>query len=165
MTEGARICTSCNIALPLARFETFNDGKFRGVCRDCTYAQRARKMSASPEAFLKTLMVQLKSARRNEDIAFTLTADEVCELWEVQAGKCALSGVLLTYQRDGKSGDGKKKEFNASLDRINPGGPYSRENVQLVAGRVNTMKHTLGEDMFIWWIKNIHEHFLSKMRI
>jgi hypothetical protein len=33
--------------------------------------------------------------------------------------------------------------------------------VQLAAARVNIMKHTLGEEMFIWWVKNIHNHLLS----
>ncbi|MDC1426602.1 hypothetical protein N8339_06500 [Gammaproteobacteria bacterium] len=63
----------------------------------------------------------------------------------------------MTHQRDGTYGDKKPKEFNASIDRINPNGPYVRENVQLVAARVNTMKHTLGQDMFMWWVKNIYE--------
>jgi len=162
MSPKSRICTSCNRAQALARFENFKDGTTRGVCRECVSAQRARKASATPEGFLKVLTVQLKSGRRKEGIEFTLTVDQAIEIWEAQGGRCALSGVLLTHQRDGKVGDGKKKEFNASIDRINPGGPYTRENVQLVAARVNTMKHTLGEDMFMWWIKNIHEHALGK---
>jgi len=82
-------------------------------------------------------------------------------MWETQDGRCALSGVLMTHHRDGALGDGKQKDLNASIDRVNPQGPYSRENVQLAAARVNIMKHTLGEEMFIWWVKNIHNHLLS----
>tara|TARA_R110000796_G_scaffold53593_5_gene125728 strand:- start:21 stop:200 length:180 start_codon:yes stop_codon:yes gene_type:complete len=52
----------------------------------------------------------------------------------------------------------EKKEFNASIDRINPAGIYTRENVQLVTNRINTMKHTLGEEMFLWWVQNVYEH-------
>jgi len=162
MSPKSRVCTSCNRAQAVARFEKFKDGTTRGVCRECISAQRARKASATPEAFLRVLTTQLKSSRRKEGIKFTLTIDQAIEIWETQGGRCALSGVLLTYQRDGKDGDGKKKEFNGSIDRINPGGPYTRENVQLVAARVNTMKHTLGEDMFMWWVENIHEHALGK---
>jgi hypothetical protein len=29
--------------------------------------------------------------------------------------------------------------------------------VQLVAYRVNIMRHTLSMDMFWWWVKNIHD--------
>jgi hypothetical protein len=121
------------------------------------YPTKARKTSATPESYLRVLNVQLKSQRLKQDIEYGITTEDVIDMWEMQGGKCALSGMLMTHQRDGTYGDRKKKEFNASIDRINPQGPYVRENVQLVAARVNTMKHTLGEDMFMWWVKNIYE--------
>jgi hypothetical protein len=114
------------------------------------------------KSYLQVLNTQLKSQRLKQGIQYDLTKEDVVDLWETQNGKCALSGVLMTHQRDGTYGDRKKKEFNASIDRINPNGPYVRQNVQLVANRINTMKHTLSQDMFMWWIKNIHEHFDSK---
>ena len=139
-------------------FETFKEGQVRGICQQCVTLQRARKTSATPESYLRVLNVQLKSQRLKQDIEYGITTEDVIDMWEMQGGKCALSGMLMTHQRDGTYGDRKKKEFNASIDRINPQGPYVRENVQLVAARVNTMKHTLGEDMFMWWVKNIYEH-------
>jgi len=160
-SQGSRMCTSCNKVRLLSQFELFKDGNYRGVCRTCVSAQKARKTSASPEAYLRVLNVQLKSQRIKQGIQYDLTSEELTEIWDIQEGRCALSGVLMTHQRDGKAGDGKKKEFNASIDRINPQGPYVRENVQLVANRANTMKHTLGQDMFMWWVKNIHNHLLS----
>ena len=153
----SRLCTSCDRIRKTTQFELFKDGTYRGVCRDCVLAQRAKKTSATPEAYLKIAYNQLKSQRRKQGIEFSLTHEELCQMWEIQNGRCALSGVLMTHQRDGTYGDRKKKEFNASIDRINPNGPYVRENVQLVTARVNTMKHTLGEEMFVWWVKNIYE--------
>ena len=149
------MCTSCNKVKVLSQFEHFKDGQVRGICQKCVTLQRARKASATPEAYLRVVNTQLKSCRRKEGIEYDLSADEVIELWEAQGGRCALSGVLMTHQRDGSYGDKKKKEFNASIDRINPSGPYTRDNVQLVANRINTMKHTLSQDMFFWWVKNI----------
>jgi len=151
------MCTSCNKVKLLSQFETFKEGQVRGICQQCVTLQRARKTSATPESYLRVLNVQLKSQRLKQDIEYGITTEDVIDMWEMQGGKCALSGMLMTHQRDGTYGDRKKKEFNASIDRINPQGPYVRENVQLVASRVNTMKHTLGEDMFIWWVKNIYE--------
>jgi len=146
----------------LSQFETFKEGQVRGVCQQCVTLQKAKKTSATPESYLQVLNTQLKSQRLKQGIQYDLTKEDVVDLWETQNGKCALSGVLMTHQRDGTYGDRKKKEFNASIDRINPNGPYVRQNVQLVANRINTMKHTLSQDMFMWWIKNIHEHFYSK---
>ena len=155
---SSRLCTSCNKVRKLSQFEKLKDGSYRGVCIACQLAQRARKTSATPEAYLQMLNIQLKSHRSKQDIQYELTTEDVVDMWEAQGGRCALSGVLMTHHRDGALGDGKQKELNASIDRINPQGPYVRENVQLVVNRVNTMKHTLGEDMFMWWVKNIYEH-------
>jgi len=157
----SRLCTSCGRVRKTTQFELFKDGNYRGVCRDCVLAQRAKKTSATPEAYLKTAHIQLKSQRRKQGIEFSLTHEELCQMWETQGGRCELSSILMTHHRDGALGDGKQKDFNASIDRINPQGPYSRENVQLVAARVNTMKHTLGEEMFMWWVKNIYEHSMK----
>ena len=156
-SQGSRMCTSCNKVKLLYQFETFKEGQVRGICQQCVTLQRARKTSATPESYLLVLNVQLKSQRLKQDIEYGITTEDVIYMLEMQGGKCALSGMLMTHQRDGTYGDRKKKEFNASIDRINPQGPYVRENVQLVAARVNTMKHTLGEDMFMWWVKNIYE--------
>ena len=146
----------------MSQFETFKDGFVRGLCQQCVTLQKAKKTSATPESYLQVLNTQLKSQRLKQGVQYDLTKEDVVDLWETQNGKCALSGVLMTHQRDGTYGDRKKKEFNASIDRINPNGPYVRQNVQLVANRINTMKHTLSQDMFMWWIKNIHEHFDGK---
>jgi|TARA_R110000823_G_scaffold229723_1_gene356647 hypothetical protein len=154
-----RLCTSCNQFLKLDKFELYKkNGAYRGVCRACVLAQRARKTSTTPEAYLKVVFIQLRSFRVRQGIEFVITEEDVCEIWESQGGRCALSGVLMTHHRDGAMGGKDKKEFNASIDRINPSGIYSRENVQLVANRINTMKHILGEEMFLWWVRNVYEH-------
>ena len=59
----------------------------------------------------------------------------------------------MTHHVDGRG----TKEFNASIDRINPDLGYAPQNIQLVAYRVNIMRHTLSVDMFWWWVKNIHD--------
>ena len=50
-----------------------------------------------------------------------------------QKGRCALSGMLMTYAKDGTG----KKEFNISIDRIHPHRGYIASNMQLVCHRVN----------------------------
>jgi len=71
-------------------------------------------------------------------------------LWDGQEGRCALSGVYLTWQ----TGEGIQ-DFNVSIDRKDPKKGYLPENIQLVAYRVNVMKHVLGESEFYWWCRNI----------
>jgi|TARA_R110000796_G_scaffold116005_1_gene228404 hypothetical protein len=71
-------------------------------------------------------------------------------LWDAQEGRCALSGVFMTWQ----AGEGKQ-EFNVSIDRKDSNKAYIIGNIQLVTQRVNIMKHTLGDSELYWWCKNV----------
>jgi len=110
-------------------------------------------MQQSHEAYLRNLFTKLRSSRRKTH-AWDLTAEELLELWDKQNGKCAVSGVALTHHLDGSG----TKEFNASIDRLNNDEGYSRDNVRLVAYRINIMRHTLSTDMFWWWVKTVHDY-------
>ena len=110
-------------------------------------------MDGSPEAYLRQLVSKLKHTRKKTH-DWTLTPEEVFELWDEQKGRCAVSGVTLTHHLDGSG----TKEFNASIDRINNNQGYAKLNVRLVAYRINIMRHTLSTDMFWWWIKTVHDY-------
>jgi len=129
----------------------------KNVCTPCTTQQRQKQMSSSYENFLKNIYSQCKSTitrgKRTKQHEFTLKLQDVTQLWVDQDGKCAISGVFLTHHKDGSG----SKEFNASLDRISNSKGYTPDNIQLVAYRINLMKHTLSEDMFYWWIKTIND--------
>tara|TARA_Y100000310_G_scaffold149653_1_gene148990 strand:- start:381 stop:731 length:351 start_codon:yes stop_codon:yes gene_type:complete len=112
--------------------------------------------SSSPYLYIKGLFRSLKYSRKEFD--WEITCEYVETLWDKQEGKCALSGVFLTWQ----AGEGKQ-DFNVSIDRKDPNKGYIIGNIQLVAQRVNIMKHTLGESEFYWWCKNItHNKELCK---
>ena len=151
-----RVCTTCKEPLPDSKFEQYPSGTWRKKCTPCRMLQKNRRryevMSASHESYLRNLLSKLKSTR-SKTHSFTLTAPQILSLWEEQDGKCAVSGVALTHHLDGTG----TKEFNASIDRINNDEGYSRQNVRLVAYRINIMRHTLSTDMFWWWVKTCHD--------
>jgi len=91
---------------------------------------------------------KLKAARK--DMEWDIDLDHVKCLWHKQEGRCALSGVFMTWH----GGEGRQ-DLNISIDRKNSDKGYIIENVQLVTQRINTMKHTLGESEFYWWCKNV----------
>ena len=65
-------------------------------------------------------------------------------LWEKQDGKCALTGMQMTY----KFYEGRVNT-NLSVDRINSTKGYSKDNVQLVCMAANQMKNDLSMEEFI----------------
>lgn len=155
---STRKCTSCKKELPLEEFVAKND---RGTvhsrkCKPCTYALRQKNASATPQNYLTRLFGQLKHARTKKEkskIKWEIELEHVLDLWDQQEGKCALTGLFMTYHKDGSG----RRDLNASIDRIDPDVDYLAHNIQLVCARANAMKHILKEDELYWWAKNIVE--------
>jgi len=153
----SKICFICKQNLPIERFEEFRGGSTRRMCRSCRLDEIAKKTSDTPYNYLDLLYKQIKSSRVKQKISFDIEAEDVKALWDAQNGRCALSGVVMTYQR-GRYSNAKIRDLNASLDRINSELGYTKTNIQLVAARINLMKSNLPEDMFLWWVRTIYGH-------
>lgn len=150
-------CILCKTELPIDQFEQYPSGKRRKNCSPCRMKHRSRRrhkvMGESHEAYLRNLHAKLKHTRKKTH-PWTLDPEDLLRLWELQKGRCAVSGIALTHHLDGTG----TKDFNASIDRINNDKGYSSDNVRLVAYRINIMRHTLSTDMFWWWIKTVHDY-------
>jgi hypothetical protein len=79
-------------------------------------------------------------------------------LLEEQGYKCALTGVELTCILE----KGTVCKTNASIDRIDPKGPYTKDNVQLVCAAINKLRVDMSVDDFINWCKKVSDHALRK---
>lgn len=165
--EKSYICINCRKSLPHGSYEikvSKNGRPSRArKCKECVVAGRRIRTNSSLEQHFSRLCINQRYAhkkghRGKDPDGFLITVEDLLQIWDRQEGKCAYSGILMTHHRDGIS----RVDINASLDRRNPNAGYTLENVHLVCNRVNTMKHTLDEDMFMWWIKNIAEHLLAK---
>lgn len=82
-----------------------------------------------------------------------LTVEELLEILEKQDFKCALSGLELTCKLE----KGNRFLTNASIDRIEAGGPYIKENVQLVCSALNGFRRDVSLSEFIWWCRKVVE--------
>lgn len=87
-----------------------------------------------------------------------LTTEMMLELLTTQKGKCALSGVELTCVLQ----KGVISKTNASIDRIDPKGKYSLDNVQLVCAVLNKFRIDTPLDEFIVWCRKVADHAVCK---
>ena len=149
-------CKACGQQKGLTAFYRRPNQSVDTTCRKCRTVEGRRNANASPRAYLRTIINNRRYDAKKKGVVFDIDHDFVMSLWESQGGKCALSGVMMTFAKDGNG----NKAMNASLDRIRPDQGYTVKplNVQLVCARVNIMKHTLPEHEFRWWIQNIHEN-------
>ena len=141
---GNGVCVMCN--MPFTKSQ--NNQTICGDQKCQTKAQIIRSykmMDGNPEKYIAHLL--LKKERRD-----TLPIEYVLELLESQKGKCALSGIKMTF--DKKVG-ADKVHTNLSIDQIKAGEGYTIGNVQLVCAIVNIMKSTLSTDELRWWCDKI----------
>jgi len=79
------------------------------------------------------------------DFSFEITKEDMWQQWLKQDGKCALSGIPLTIERNYK----KMKTMTASLDRIDSTKGYTTDNIQWVHKDLNRMKMNYDNQYFI----------------
>lgn len=87
-----------------------------------------------------------------------LQLEDLIALHAAQQGRCALSGVEMTCILV----RGMKCPTNASLDRIDPKGPYSMDNLQLVCAAVNRFRVDTSVSDFIEWCRKVATHAVQK---
>jgi hypothetical protein len=88
------------------------DGNLRGVLNKLRAAKEARK---------------------------SLRLGDLVEVWNRQGGRCAITGIEMTY----RAKEGSFFPCNVSIDRIIPkrdGGTYAIDNIQLVCVLANQIK-------------------------
>ena len=155
--EDYYFCNKCKRWRPKSKFNvdnTFLHGNRGGLCRECKDCQRERyyeqrnKLFEDDNLALRYKLQQaLKGTRRRskeKNIYNDLTLDYLMYLWEKQHGKCALTGIQMTY----KFYEGRVNT-NLSVDRIDSTKGYSKDNVQLVCMAANQMKNDLSIEEFV----------------
>lgn len=83
----------------------------------------------------------LGKARLRKKWKFTITPEDMYDLWDKQQGLCAYSKLPLNNIANHLQ--------LASLDRIDSSIGYTRSNIQLVCTAVNKMKQNLTEEQFL----------------
>ena len=155
-----RKCLGCSKTFPLTSFESKNSkGVFyRNTCPSCRRVVQNRKKSKTPEAYLKNLYSHLKSSRTkdNPEIVWDIEVEDLVAIWEAQAGRCALTGLVMTYHKDGQG----KKDLNIKHDLTKP---TIKTNLlldcDLAKQEIGWTSQTSLEDgvskTISWWKKNI----------
>lgn len=155
--EDYYFCNKCKRWRPQSKFNIDNSslhGNRGGLCNECKDCQRERyyrerqKLFENDNLALRYKLQQaLKGTRRRskeKNIYNDLTLDYLMYLWEKQHGKCALTGIQMTY----KFYEGRVNT-NLSVDRIDSTKGYSKDNIQLVCMAANQMKNDLPMEEFV----------------
>lgn len=113
-----------------------------GRVKSCLYC---RHQSLTISGFSQGFLSGYRNRAAKKGREFTLTINDLKELYEAQKGVCALSGESLTLPQKAGDVDG---HYNVSIDRKNSSLGYTRGNVQLVLKEINLMKSNLTDERF-----------------
>lgn len=166
--EGKLLCHCCGEYKNIEEFSP-NGGanpirnNRRSICREClTKRQKEHNKELQNDTKLnKCLRWRWLGARdrsrRNKNIAFTITLEDIVTLWNKQNGKCAISGIEMTYElQKGRT------PTNVSIDKIDRTKGYVPENIQLVCMACNQMKSDMSEEELYSFCKNIIKTYEDK---
>jgi len=142
------LCRDCG-----ERFDDYNGRNHRKyLCQKCfNYRNKmqARKGALSLDVYFKNILRAIKNNYQRNRYDNDIDFDYIMELYELQEGKCALSGIEMTLGYDDNHIEEDKqyrKPFNISIDRINPERGYVKDNVVFICNIVNFFKGSYDTD-------------------
>lgn len=112
-------------------------------CRKCVIWKKPDKIGEITKTYYHTL----KSKATERQLSFSISREELWDLFLKQDKKCALSGVDLAFSNTCYNKD--RLTRTASLDRIDSNLGYTLDNVQWIHKRLNTMKMHFNNNEFI----------------
>jgi hypothetical protein len=96
----------------------------------------------------------IKGSAIKRGIEFSISIEDIWELYLKQNKKCALSGLELKFKSSCKDSRGN----TASLDRVDSTKGYTLDNIQLVHKDVNLMKNKFDQSYFVTFCELIVDH-------
>lgn len=128
-------------------------------CPSCKASQnkQARSNYDNKTKLIKVLQARwfgAKDRALNKNIPFTITKEDLLNLWNKQNGLCAISKIPMTYELDAG-----RVFSNVSIDQICPGVGYTIDNIQLVCMAVNQLKSDFEMDTVLYLCKQILNNY------
>lgn len=164
--DGKLLCHNCKEYKEVTCFVKHPDMRLRDyhntICKDCQVKRKKDiEYSKDNNKKLKQVLNQrlLGASERasKQNLSFNLTLEYLLNLWENQGGKCALSGIPMSYERyKGRI------PTNVSIDKINANEGYIQGNVQLVCMACNQIKSDWSEKTMYIFCKRIVEYYENK---
>jgi len=109
-------------------------GSYAKLSSEKKAAHVARVRRYQTESPMHSLKKSLMRALVRRPTNNPITAEQLIQMWHDQDGKCAVSGLAMTW------GQGWYSPTSISIDRINSDKGYTKDNVRLICYSINTFK-------------------------
>ena len=142
-----RNCPKCGVIIShLRRNYCVNAALLEQVCKRCS------NIKNNPSGMVGPVRVAWYNSFYKSAISrgycWEITIEEIATLYELQKGKCAMTGWDISWSESGW-------DHSASIDRLDNKQGYTLENIQLVHKTVNMARGTLSVSEFIHMCNSI----------
>jgi hypothetical protein len=159
-TQGSKECPKCKIIQDYSEYSK-DKSSYDGCQTYCKTCQRKNMKEyykdGGIDRFFQKLMRDLKHNSKKRKININITLEDIKDLYKKQNGKCALTGIEMTYLSYETDNKRNRNIKNISVDRIDSKKPYDIDNIQLVLSIINTIKWDLKQEDFFIMCKTIVE--------
>lgn len=153
---------SCGTIKKMRGYDLLDETITKTQCRKCSTGSKSSNWKGVDELPM-TVYTKIKLRAKKRNKTFAITPEYLAELYKKQDGKCALSGLPLSFKEEGKNLSDSKSVV-ASLDRIDSSVGYVEGNVQWVHKYINSMKNVHDTEYFIQLCREVVSYY-DKNRI
>jgi len=146
---GVKTCSKCGLALAVSFFnsDSHSSDGLHTYCKVCRIEMHNKKTNTL-DGFVALLFKDLTHRAKYKGLEVEISREDIIKTYHVQKGLCALTGIQMTYVRNGSEG-WTNTSRNISIDRIDPQRGYMLDNVQLVCTLIGTIKWDFPQENFI----------------
>lgn len=138
-------CPSCDNSQSYLRKNYAEESLRLGkLCKACSNKQVSNCHRGWHRGIRVSWFNQFKAGAETRGLDWTLTIDDVADVYDKQNGLCALTDESIAFPEVGHP-----QKAIASIDRIDSAKGYVKENIQLVTRQVNMMKQSYSQELFI----------------
>lgn len=121
------------------------------AARYARYSDSFKEARAAARTHVRGRLRDLLNAARGratkKSIPLSIQLGDLLALWEAQEGRCALTGLPMTFEKN-PPGERGFLPWSPSLDRIDPDQGYTPNNLRLVCVIVNLALNRFGDAQF-----------------
>ena len=144
-----RNCPRCGVHIEYSRRDmAIRSDRRNACCKSCGQTKRAGVIHAGVERGIRRAVFEkYRTDAEARGYEFNITIDDVADVLEAQAYKCAYTGQPVSLE--------KSKKNSGSIDRIDNSIGYIPSNIQVTTAKINIMRGSLTNDEFIMLCKAV----------
>ena len=160
-----KTCTKCKMSKPIEgyRRQTIKKDGLCPICRECLSVSWQLNKTANVKRlknYKKTirgravrLIIDAKKRATKNNIKFDLSRQIIENILEI--GICERTGIKFQFESHDKF---RSHPYAPSLDKINPFGDYTHDNIKVVCFAYNIAKNQFSHDEFVKFCKTVVEY-------